>query len=575
MSFQRMNKKFVSWVICISLSAMSAVAQSAYAARSLAEELSKEVAEKGKEIKELEKQRRDVRAKINAREADDYDDIGLDFGVCDSNCDPGAGSACDENVYKRLGLDASKLGTGSGTGVPTCVLLYEQARSIEKLRQISLPCAMQVQGCGTIQNKIQVKILEAREKALDNQIVNAKDEQKDLSRDAADAFANCPNCVGGAGAAGFGMGGMMQQRKPGLGDYLVGGLQAITPMFLGGLQAGLSYDLYSQGLGSYNSNYNSYLNGCMTLGVPCQGPMAGGGLGLMGMGMGGLGMGMMGGMGLGMGGMGMMGMGGMGLGMGGMGMMGMGGMGLGMGGGLGFGLNLGIGGGLGMGGMGMMGMGGMGLGMGMNPMMGMGMNPMMGMGMNPMMGMGMNPMMGMGMNPMMGMGMNPMMGMGMNPMMGMGMNPMMGMGMNPMMGMGGMGYGTQMFPAYGNGMMGTMGMMGNPNPMMGYPSVGSGYFNPYMSMGYGNPQYQGMYGSSMQNMMAPMYGMQQQQDVMIAQQQAMQAQQRAQQLMMGGSGYYNPYMGMTGYGGMGGYGMGGYGGYGMSSGFGTMGGGNF
>jgi hypothetical protein len=279
--------------------------------------------------------------------------------------------------------------------------------------------------------------------------------------------------------------------RPGVGDYIVGGLQAISPMVTSGINAymynqGLAAygNMYGQGLNAYNSNYNGYLQQCATLGVPCQGPlMQGPGGGMIGGGM------MMGG-------------------------------GMSTGGGM------------------------------MNPMMmGGGMFPGGGM-MNPMMmGGGMFPGGGM-MNPMMmGGGMFPGGGM-MNPMMmGGGMFPGGGLSLNlgggwgtPMGGVpGGLGGGGMMGP-YGGGMMGPYGGGG----MMG-PYGGGGMMGPYGGGGmnpYGDPgSYQQMmawYQQQQGQLYQQQAAAQGQSDLMIATQQFYQAQQRYQQSLTYGGGVGGP-----------------------------------
>ncbi len=449
--------------------------------------------------------------------------------------------------------------TTSLTG-SACVAIYKAAYpSLDEDEAISTECADVVRECGYVAKLEEIKAMGVEVAELEEDVKGLDNQIKQIRKDMALAYQQCPGCAMQSQMQG------QMYREPGLGDYILGGL-GIAANFGTNL---LYTNMYTNSTNRYYGSYNNYLDGCVTIGIPCMPPGGFNGGAMGGMGYSGYGMGggyPMGGMGYGMGGGYPM--------MGGMGMGGYPGMGAG------FGLNIGLGAGAGMGmgypgmgyGMPMMGagmgmgmpMGGMGYGMGGGyPMMGAGMMPMMSM--MPMMGAGMGmgmPMGGMGYGmgggyPMMG-GMMPGYGMGMpGAGLGFGLNAGIGAGM-PMMGgmmpgygmgggypMGGMGYGM---PGYGMGGGYPMGGMGYGMPSYGmgggYPMGGMGYGMPSYGMGGGYP----MMGSGMGYGM-PSYGM--------------------------GGGY--PMMGSgMGYG-MPSYGMGG--GYpmmgGMGGGYPTMGGGMY
>ena len=228
-----------------------------------------------------------------------------------------------------------------------CIAFYNQA-----VTQMALQgdCLATLKTCPKIARLEAVKEIEAEIEDKQAIIVEAEAQKESFEEEMQDVIG-CVDC---------------QQRKPSTGELIIGGLQAVTPA----LVAGINGYYYAKGVEQFANSYSNYIDQCATIGIPCIPPGGYGGgyyggygsLGISGLGgssiympgysggMSGLFGGINGGFGPGfsswpgMGGM-YSGMGGMYPGMGGMGGMypGMGGMG---------GMYPGMGGTGGMGGMG-------------------------------------------------------------------------------------------------------------------------------------------------------------------------------------------------------------------------------
>ncbi len=345
-------------------------------------------------VKSLERRLDHTRDELEKLE-EDSTRVGISAQSCARRC---RGDS-DKEILSGSKIDAE-------TETQLCQVLSEDR---DLLANLSEGCQRGVDEYAPIKKE---KLIAAKKKEIDRLEVNIEDTREKEQEKAATkkqeyiektygdayAYAACPQCY------------LLNKmyREPTAGQSAAGIIQALTPLAFGAANLGLS--IY--GMNNYNTNYQSYLNNNLDLGIASAPPS-----------MYGVPWNWMGGFGMGMGG------GGFGYpGMGGMGWNPLAGM---LGGGLGIngGINIGLGGGMGGGYPGMM--GGMG---GMYPGMG-------GMG-------GMYPGMG-------GMG-------GMYPGMMGGMYPGMG-GMYP--GMGGLGGGINI--GLGGGMGGMYpGMMGGMYPGM-------------------------------------------------------------------------------------------------------------
>ncbi|MBI4926026.1 MAG: hypothetical protein HY843_08895 [Bdellovibrio sp.] len=366
-----------------------------------------------------------------------------------------------------------------------CRELYEADNDV--LNDITGSCKHYVEKC--VGKEMRLTELEEEIKRHETDISSYRSKKSDVEDEIRTLREECPNCAWLAA---------MKPREPKFGDYLIGGLNAITPMVLGGLNAwsyasGINAQagMYADGIMGYRNNYNQYLNQCLQLGVPCAPPMYGG-LG------GGFGGGLGGGFGGGFGG---------GLG---------GGFGGGFGGGLGGGFGGGFGGGLGGGFGGFPGFGG---GFGMTP-------PFAPNAPAPFFGGGF------------GMPVFPP-GFGWTA----GVSPMFGGPFYPGGGFGG-GFGGGLgggFGGYGGFSGGYGGGGGGFGGYGGFPGGYGGGFGGGFG-GYGGNPYVGYSGLAFQNSLRQA---QAQQDFMLSQQQAYEAQARYYQSMysggLGGGGFYSGY----------------------------------
>ena len=188
----------------------------------------------------------------------------------DCNCLPTQGS-CPADFWTKI-VKAEDFGSIANDGTNGCMTIYKKFSSA---LQSNLPptCFTAVSGtpgdhgntgCGLV-HRLVLKAKTARELAADqdklrNEIPQRK---KDITEALKECRKDCPNCGAQSAMA------MMKPREPGVGDYLIAGLQGITPMVLGGM----NMYMYNQGLKNYTQNYGSYLGQCTTVGVPCGAPM--------------------------------------------------------------------------------------------------------------------------------------------------------------------------------------------------------------------------------------------------------------------------------------------------------------
>ncbi|MEO5971260.1 MAG: hypothetical protein ABIQ95_15140, partial [Bdellovibrionia bacterium] len=180
-------------------------------------------------------------------------------------------------------------------------------------------CLRALQSCGDTEKLIKVQGLHLEIYGLKQEITGIKnDVLPDLEKETKDIEGNCVDChsrqmfsngmmmggggvmmgghmgagmVGGqmgpAGMMGGGMMGGMGMRTPSKGDYIVGGISALMPAILGGMNLGA----FAMEQNAYSNNYTQYLGFCQQVGVPCNQPGYMGGFGYMGGPLGGMGMG--------------------------------------------------------------------------------------------------------------------------------------------------------------------------------------------------------------------------------------------------------------------------------------------
>ena len=232
------------------------------------------------ELADLKKEEKDTRERIRLnqdtkRRLDDPMNQDQEFAPTRCSCRT---PACADTLYTAASI---AIPAADADPASNCTSLYQTGTGT--YASLPVACKNAVNLCGPV-------ALEIRKKQLDRQIADDnyklehdfKDRRKELASDLRDALRNCSDCRLKAQQEAMGY------NKPGVGDYLIGGLSAITPMVLGGMNM---YN-YSQGLNAQTGMYQNYLNQCVQVGVPCAGP--GGMGGGMGMGMGGYGMGKIG-----------------------------------------------------------------------------------------------------------------------------------------------------------------------------------------------------------------------------------------------------------------------------------------
>jgi|GEM_PF-5311704 len=186
--------------------------------------------------------------------------------ACGPNFCGSAAAACAEDLKKRNISDADLNASGN-----TCEYLYDGADETDGKKDLSNfkgSCREKIRACGTVKLQLDVAFQQSRLADLEVSLTEAKAKLKEDQKALDTAYENCPSCQQ-ADAFGY-------NREPSKGEKLIGTINALTPWVLGGL----GVYAYGKGINAYSNNYNAYLQQCMTIGVPCQGPSGfGGGFG--------------------------------------------------------------------------------------------------------------------------------------------------------------------------------------------------------------------------------------------------------------------------------------------------------
>ena len=178
-------------------------------------------------------------------------------------CRPNVSAGCDvgfwKDTMKATDADIKSLDTDSTRMAVSKIY----SRYGPNLQSVNSSCFDMVSGqpgnpanlgCGAVRRIVLLNQKKARIKALNKLIDGLGDRRQKITQEYKDCRKECSDC-GTKGAQS-----PMQVRQPGIGDYLIGGLQAITPMVMGGM--GMYEN--SQALNAYTHNYGAYLQQCTT-----------------------------------------------------------------------------------------------------------------------------------------------------------------------------------------------------------------------------------------------------------------------------------------------------------------------
>lgn len=134
-----------------------------------------------------------------------------------------------------------------------CLGVYKYAKDNGRSStNLSATCVAKAKQCGLVKLEIDKRKLPRQIDELKADIAKLEKELKKLIARRKSIDKACPDCSAIAEA--------VDSNRPTLGDYIVGGLQAVSPMVIAGIQAGS----YNRALKTGLSAYNSYLNTSLT-----------------------------------------------------------------------------------------------------------------------------------------------------------------------------------------------------------------------------------------------------------------------------------------------------------------------
>jgi len=182
-----------------------------------------------------------------------------------NNLNTGKDSGDSESIYISIRPDSY---------ADVCEAVFSYIEQNDDHRTFGNTCRRAAQNCGPNRKKMRLATCKEDLKSLSDDIKDLEKKKSNIDSEMADRVHECPTCARNA-EAGMNQGqfnGEGQQKK-GIGDYIVGGLQALAPVGQMAIQAGMynkyinrSSNAYQSMLNSYNSNYSTYTKSCVTLG---------------------------------------------------------------------------------------------------------------------------------------------------------------------------------------------------------------------------------------------------------------------------------------------------------------------